>query len=565
MLSGALRRVFAGAVTCMTGVLVAGCVSSGPSPDPPPAPGAPAGDPAVVQTDAGAVRGTVTDRYRFFGGIPYAAAPVGDLRWRAPEPPRSWPQVRDATIPGPRCIQNPAGDPEGGRNSDEDCLTLNVWTPPPDGVLRPVLVWIHGGGFVNCGGAMFNSEWFVERGDIVVVTINYRLGTLGFLAHPELGPPGAVGNYGFLDQQAALRWVRANIAGFGGDPDRVTIAGESAGGMAVCDHLAAPGSAGLFHAAIIMSAPCQGQVDVDTAEQVSLRYAAEVGCGDPGAAAACLRGLPPEAVAAPVSYFEFGTEKLSGPVTGTEALPVDPVDAIAEGRVARVPVLIGTNRDEFTLFAGLRYLREGERFAAEDHPRLLAEIFGDDAAAVAARYPLEDYPSPALAYSAAVTDSLFACLSERLADQLARHQPVYSYEFADRDAPAPEPLRTLPFPVGAGHSLELRYLFDVGGAPALTAAQRALSEQMIDYWSAFVATGVPATDGHPDWPAHRAAADSGAGPDESPTDRDPGDGGPGDGGPGAGPARMSLRPGGSTVVDDFATEHRCVFWAELAG
>ncbi|MGV0834118.1 carboxylesterase/lipase family protein [Mycolicibacterium thermoresistibile] len=553
MLSRALRRAFVYAVTLP---LVAGCVSVDRSAEAPSPSAVPADDPAVVQTDAGAVRGTVTDRYRFFGGIPYAAAPVDDLRWRPPEPVPEWSEVRESSRPGPRCIQNPAGDPEAGGNSDEDCLTLNVWTPPPgDDELRPVLVWIHGGGFVNGDGGMFDSEWFVDRGDIIVVTINYRLGTLGFLAHPALGPPGAVGNYGFADQQAALRWVSDNILEFGGDPDQVAIAGESAGGMAVCDHLVAPGSAGLFRAAIIMSAPCQGQVDVDTAEQVSLRYAAELGCDDPADAAACLRALPPEALAEPVTYFGFGTEKLSGPVVGTDVLPVDPVTAIADGRAARVPVLIGTNRDEFTLFAGLRYLREGQRFTAENHPRLLAEIFGDDAAAVAERYPPQHHDSAALAYTTAVTDGLFACLSERMADHLARNQPVYSYEFNDRDAPAPPPLRTLPFPVGASHSLELRYLFDIGGAPALTAAQRALSDQMVDYWSAFVATGSPAVGGQPDWPEHRA-------PDEAP-DEAPG-AAPADRAPPSGP-RMTLQPGDSRAVDDFATAHHCAFWAGLAG
>ena len=172
----------------------------------------------------------------------------------------------DATKPGPQCMQDTGPDPRVGKPTSENCLTLNVWTPPRGqrSDKRPVMVWIHGGGFVNGSGDIYHSRWLAAKGHIVVVTINYRLGALGFLAHPSLGPPGRVGNYGLADQQAALRWVRDNIAAFGGDPRKVTIAGESAGGMSVCDHLVAPGSAGLFRAAIIQSAPCQAQADLAT-------------------------------------------------------------------------------------------------------------------------------------------------------------------------------------------------------------------------------------------------------------------------------------------------------------
>ena len=222
-------------------------------------------DPGVVQTKEGALRGTVAADHRLFAGIPYAAPPVGPLRWQPPAPVPSWDGFRDATRPGPMCIQDVSNDVDGRRTS-EDCLTLNVWTPPPSDEPRPVMVWIHGGSFVNGSGDIYNARRLASRGDIVVVTINYRLGALGFLAHPALGPAGDVGNYGLADQQAALRWVHDNIAGFGGDPSKVTIAGESAGGMSVCDHLVAPGSEGLFSAAIIQSGPCRAQYDLPTAE-----------------------------------------------------------------------------------------------------------------------------------------------------------------------------------------------------------------------------------------------------------------------------------------------------------
>lgn len=494
-----------------------------------------AGDPAVVETVTGRVRGEVAAGHREFSGIPYAAPPTGPLRFRPPAPAQKWPDVRDATHPGPRCIQNPSADLEFGRQTDEDCLMLNVWTPPVSAEPKPVMVWIHGGAFVNGSGSVYNGSWLASRGDIVVVTVNYRLGTLGFLAHPALGPAGDVGNYGLADQQAALRWVRDNISRFGGDPAKVTVAGESAGGMSVCDHLVAPGSSDLFRAAVVMSAPCQVQADLPTAERASVAYAAGAGCADPVTAADCLRGLPVDELREPVWYTGIGEDRLTGPVTGTQTLPVDPVRTIAEGRALEVPVLIGTTRDEFTLFVALQYLR-GVRYPDTEYPALLRDTFGADAAAVAARYPLADYPDAALAYSAAVTDGAFACVTDRMADGLTRSGPVYAYEFNDRDAPAPEPLRTLPFKVGASHSLELRYLFDVGGAPALSADQHRLSDQMIDYWSRFVTTGAPDAVGQPDWPALDGIAD---------------------------PARMSLQPGGSRIVDTFDAEHRCPFWAGL--
>ncbi len=499
---------------------------------------APQSDTSLVQTATGMVRGKVEWDHRLFAGIPYAAPPVGPLRFRPPAPARDWTGIRDASKPGPQCIQDPGADPEFGKQSDEDCLSLNVWTPAMTGSPRPVMVWIHGGSFTGGSGKIYDAKWLVSRGDIIVVTINYRLGTLGFLAHPALGPPGDVGNYGLQDQQAALRWVRDNIANFGGDPERVTVAGESAGGMSVCDHLVAPGSKGLFRAAIIQSAPCGAQADLPTAEQRSVDYAAKVGCGDPKTAADCLRALPLDKLREPVTFFNIGEDALPGPVTGSAVLPVDPVAAMANNEAARVPVLMGTNRDEFTLFVALQYLRYGKVYTTEQYPALLRDTFGANALAVGERYPLSKYggnvPS---AYSAAVTDGVFSCVSERMSDDLARVGPVYAYEFNDRDAPAPESMRTLPFPVGASHSLELRFIFEVGGADPLDPAQQKLSDQMLDYWSRFVIAGSPDVAGRPEWPG--LGADDAAQP------------------------WMSLQPDGSRVVTDFGESHQCPFWAGL--
>jgi para-nitrobenzyl esterase len=524
--SRGLRWLAAAVVTML---LVAGCANGGgevvPAPQPP-------ADPFVAQTAAGAVRGTVAPDHRLFAGIPYAAPPVGPLRWQPPAPVQPWQGVRDATRTGPRCMQD-TSDLEMGRHTSEDCLTLNVWTPPPSGEKRAVLVWIHGGAFINGSGGLYDSRWLATRGDVVVVTLNYRLGALGFLAHPSLGPVNTTGNYGLADQQAALRWVHDNIANFGGDPNAVTIAGESAGGMSVCDHLVAPGSEGLFRAAIIQSGPCQAQVALPDAVRSSLDYARDAGCVDPATAAACLRALPADQLRKPVWYYRIGDDALSGPVTGTSVLPVDPMVAIADGHAAKVPVMIGSNGDEFTLFVALQYLRLHEPYTQAQYPRLLSQTFGRDAEAVAARYPLQHFRgSVPLAYSAAVTDGVFSCVADRIADGLTKNAPVYAYEFNDRDAPAPDPLRTLPFPVGASHSLELRYLFDIGGAPALKPPQRVLSDQMIDAWSQFVRDGNPGER----WPAF-----------------------------GEDGKRLSLRPDGSRVQTNFDEMHQCQFWAGVKG
>jgi len=250
-------------------------------------------DGAVVRTSTGLVRGVTAADHRLFAGIPYAAPPVGPLRWQPPAAVQPWSGLRDATRRGPRCIQDTGDDFDPGHPASEDCLTLNVWTPPrsKDGPTRDGVDPRREFQSIAVPTSM-TRDGLTSRGDIVVVTFDYRLGALGFLAHPALGPAGQVGNYGLADQQAALRWVRDNIANFGGDPGKVTVAGESAGGMSVCDHLVAPGSAGLFRAAIIHSAPCQAQGTRTEAEKTSLNYAETAGCGNPTTAAKCLRDLP---------------------------------------------------------------------------------------------------------------------------------------------------------------------------------------------------------------------------------------------------------------------------------
>jgi para-nitrobenzyl esterase len=559
MLSGPFGRRWSGPVarllaTAVIGVVVLGGCARGagqvadtsrvPTPDP-------GLDSGLVHIADGRLQGAAASGYVLFQGIPYAAPPVGPLRWQPPAPVAPWPGIRDATAPRPRCVQDVSRDPGWGRKTSEDCLTLNVWVPA-GAVGLPVMFWIHGGAFLNGSGELYGSRWLATKGRVIVVTINYRLGAPGFLAHPGVGD----GNYGLADQQAALHWVHDNIGAFGGDPGKVTIAGESAGAMSVCDHLVAPGSAGLFRAAIIQSGPCQAQADLAAARRESLRYAARVGCADPADAARCLRALPAARLDQPPWFYRIGSDWLTGPATGTPILPADPVAMIHDGKAAKVPVLIGTTADEFTLFVALQYLRTGHKSTPADYPGLLADTFGDQGAAVGAHYPLARFGGDAsLAYAAAVTDGVFACVAHRMATDLGRSAPVYGYEFDDPAPPTPDPLRHLPFSVGASHSLDLRYLFEIGGAPALTAAQQRLSDQMLSYWTQFVTTGVPAVPGGPVWPPVDDEPDPRRSARPEPDPRrsarpDPS-------------SWMQLRPDGSRVITDFATAHQCAFWAGL--
>lgn len=459
----------------------------------------PAGPPVTtVRTHDGLVRGVAHHGYRTFEGIPYAAPPVGGLRWGPPRRAAPWAGVREATRPASACPQ-PAGEVPGG-STDEDCLHLNVTTPDGPGQARPrpVIVWLHGGGFTTGAGSSYDTHRMATRGDVVVVTVNYRLGALGFLAHSGLSGSGT---FGLADQQAALRWVRAEIGAFGGDARNVTLAGESAGGYSVCSQLASPAAAGLFDRAIIESGPCTGRPDrpfapssvpLSTARAAGADLAAKVGCRFARDVLACLRRVD-------VSRLLAAQGADQQPAHTTPLLPSDPAAAIAAGRFHHVPVLIGSNHDEGNGWAA-GIVQAGYPVTPATWPDVVASFFPSpgQAKAIVREYPVHRTDGGPV-FGAVIGDANFACPTARTDGLLSSHAPVWRYEFADEHAP-PLTSGTSPFPLGAPHASELPYLFDLGGRPRdLTAAQHRLSDSMIDYWTRFARTTDPNGPSSPHW------------------------------------------------------------------
>lgn len=463
---------------------------------------------ALVETLSGPVEGTDEPQLKIFRGIPYARPPVGDLRFRAPRPPEPWTEVRSAREYGPWAPQNPplarlAGEVPGAQS--EDCLSLNVWTPGLEGA-RPVLVWIHGGAFVGGSGAssLYRGDRLAARGDVVVVTINYRLGILGFLAHSALADEeagGVTANWGLLDQVAALRWVRDNIAAFGGDPHNVTVFGESAGGMSVADLLAVPASDGLFARAIVESGP-PSALPLTRAEETAAKLLADLGAG-PGK----LRELPVQAlleVQASLMARRRGSGLPLTPVVDGTVLPVTPLKAIADGSGAGVPLVIGTNRDEFKFFIVAD--PKGRDPDEEVLRRRIERSFGATGIRLPPDEAIEAYRSirtrrgqpadPREVWSAIETDHVFRVGSVRAAEAHAANQAgTYCYLFT-WESPA------MGGALGSCHALELPFVFGTLDQPGIDRftgtgpSARWLSGRMMDAWLRFARTGAP------DWPAY---------------------------------------------------------------
>jgi para-nitrobenzyl esterase len=470
-----------------------------------------------VRVEQGVLIGRADDDVLRYQGVPYAAPPVGDQRWRSPRPPQEWPGALAVTSPGPRCPQVADPMPPVAAAATtavaEDCLTLDVTvaagTTAADGL--PVLVWLHGGRFSSGAGSDHDPRRLVTGGPIVVVTVNYRLGALGFLGLRGLAGSGT---FGLQDQQAALTWVQRNIARFGGDPARVTIGGSGAGADSVCAQLASPGSVGLFARAILHSGGCHAANPGDVVrpgtggagntwkprplvDALGAAWAAEQGCAGENAAADavldCLRALP-------VEPLVTGENPRWSPATATATLPRRPSDLIVDSDLRAVPTLMGTTRDEGTRLTASSFdLADGpvteERFAAM--LALATGMRGERTAAAQSAYPLAGR-SAGRVWADLVTDRAFACPNLVTYRSFAQRRDLYVYEFAD---PAARPPAALPGHLrdGVTHGAELPYLFDVGpDGPAPD--QAALAAEMIGYWTRFVAGGDPNEPGRITWP-----------------------------------------------------------------
>ncbi len=478
--------------------------------------------PPIALTESGVVIGSTTDGVNQFLGIPYAAPPVGSLRWRPPKRYGFFPGfILQATQFGSECTQAGGGG--------ENCLFLNVFTPQVkshdgwrdrDRRGLPVMFWIHGGGLINGSSTPYNPVLLVGK-DVIVVTINYRLGFLGFFAQSAIDAEGHLnGNYGLMDQQFALKWVRRNIANFGGDPDRVTIFGESAGGQSVYAHLASPLSSRLFRGAIAESGsyaefqdyflnvvtPAQAETTGSPSVPSGAAIADSVGCTSQ--TASCLRAVPAATMIAkePFPLYPFVDGTLLTQTIGA---------AFASGEFNQVPVIAGTNHDEYRLFVALDFDLVGNPIlTSAEYVTATDALWGPTLAPpVLALYPFAVYPIGGEALGSSGTDGVFSWPARNVDQALSKLVPTYAYEFNDENAPPAQSLfgGLLTFPLGAYHSSEVQYLFpgiDVFGLPTtLSSQQMELSDAMVSYWTQFAKKGDPNSSGEPLWSPYSASTD----------------------------------------------------------
>jgi len=388
-----------------------------------------------------------------------------------------------------------------------------------------VMVWFHGGGNTQGTGVIYGGWTMAAKTKTIIVTVNYRLGALGFLAHPALtaATPGGSGNYATMDQLASLRWVKRNIAGFGGDAGDVTIYGQSAGGQAVCNMLAIPSAKGLFDRAIVESSPCSNPRNtLAGGEESGVKFATAVGCTDPATVVTCLRKAWPGTLIANQKNY------LGGAKVGGSLFPVAPADAIASGKFNKVPGIIGTTRSEDRLTSQALF-----GITDQGYVDRVNATYGDKAAQVLELYPRSRFKTPYDAITQVTTDAGRACQTEVAAKALTAQTPTYRYEFDDPTSPTLYGFTLPGEDMSNAHSGELAYLFDftLGDKP-LTSTQEGLSDQMMRYWAGFADKGEPTVKGEPRWPVYGSAG-----------------------------RVMSLRTGGaSKVITTFQAEHNCGFW-----
>jgi para-nitrobenzyl esterase len=502
-----------------------------------------------------------TGSVRQFLGVRYAQPVTLNLRWKPPQPVTPSAVTQDATQFGNHCAQGPT--PFGNATLTEDCLFLNVYTPNRSGDHdsgrddgrdfgrdegRPVMVWIHGGALAVGESNEYDATRLVQRG-VVVVTINYRLGALGFLAHPALtaeSPDHISGNYGFQDQQAALKWVRRNINAFGGNPEKVTVFGESAGGLSTFVNLVSPTARGLFHRAIVESgAYLLTPPTLAQAEAAGTNFANAVSCNqsNPADVLSCLRALPVSTILGVASFSP--APNIDGKIL-TQSIG----SALANGQFNRVPLMNGSNHDEWNLFVALDFDLTGHPVTAATYPAAIAATIAvaptnPAVALVQAQYPGASFPSYDQAVGALGTDAIFACTA-RYADELASgFVQTFAYEFNDENAPQ-NFLPPVSFPYGAAHASEIQYIFPPANPSGLglnlpqtplNANQRLLSDKMVGYWTEFARNGDPNGNGAPHWPQFERGHQ----------------------------VMQSLVPPTPTTETNFATAHKCAFWDQLTG
>ena len=463
----------------------------------------------VVTLDSGKIRGTLVDGVGTFLGIPFAAPPLGEFRWREPQPVKSWEGIRDCNkyalaCPQPKSVFYDVG-PTG-----EDCLYLNVWTPAkgPDENL-PVMAWIHGGSF-NSGAAsldMYNGK-NLARQNVIVVTINYRLGPLGFLSHPLLSkesPHGVSGNYGLLDQIAALKWVQKNIKSFGGNPGLVTVFGESAGAMSICDLMVSPLADGLFQRAVSESGsfgdayPLNREDTVEKAEKTGQEIAVKLGCDTAADVLAAMREkTADEVVKAAFTGYDPNAGIKMRPVIDGWAIPENPWSMFTDGKQKKVPFLIGTNAHEGSIFVypDLKVLLMSE----PGYQELVNSVYKDHASEVLAMFPVANKWDVPVTVSKLRTVMSFSAGAHHAADTSSLiDTPVYMYQFTR----VPDTALKI---FGAFHGLEIFYVFGNlrAGHVSIPANKTdiSLSQDMLKYWTNFAIGGDPNGPGLPKWPAY---------------------------------------------------------------
>ncbi len=489
-----------------------------PTPGAAPTPASDAGEPSNVRhLESGDVRGAARGDTVAFKGIPYATPPVGRLRWKPPEAAIPWGGVRDASTFGATCVQQSleTGAPAGG---SEDCLTLNVWVPsdreaPPEGF--PVMVYIHGGFFTRGSASekledkeVYDGRALAERGHVIVVTLNYRLGALGYLAHSALAKESsfsATGNYGGLDQIAALAWVQRNIPSLSGNPKNVTVFGQSAGGYATCSLVTSPLAKGLFSRAIIHSGNCSTR-ERSIAEAQGDAVATALGCEGTADVVACMREKrPEEVVGAKAPNFTAGATFSWGPTVDGYMLPSQPYALIGKGLHNQVSLIIGVTALEFSSLWASAYPTVALPKTESEYRDVVNKLYGSTAAeTLTEHYPLSEYASPAHAVVSMASDISFVCPARAYARLFVAHQKepvrrfVFSHGFDSGSAKT----------YGAGHGFDLFYVFRLFPFSFWTPSEReiALSDTMTDYWTQFATTGDP--NGTVPWLPYDPASDS---------------------------------------------------------